>query len=136
VEKNDLPIFILSLKPFFHSHFLHSEKEMLKNEIQSLQDVKTKLKERIAYLEDNSKKMREYYEKKLTEASNEDEAVPYGQQKRFTRMEMARMVQEKNKYKEQLMELQEESRARLLSTQQHRLPSQSDRRGRSTLWKL
>ncbi|OQV18442.1 C-Jun-amino-terminal kinase-interacting protein 3 [Hypsibius exemplaris] len=114
---------------------LSSEKEMLKNEIQSLQEVKTKLKERIAYLEDNSKKMREYYEKKLADAGSDEDAVPYGQQKRFTRMEMARMVQEKNKYKEQLMELQEESRARLLSSQQ-RLPPAADRRGRTTLWKF
>lgn len=108
---------------------------MLKNEMQSLQDVKTKLKERVTFLEDNSRKLREYYEKKLADAeANDEEAVPYGQQKRFTRMEMARMVQEKNKYKEQLMELQEESRARL-STQQ-RLPVGTDRRGRASLWKL
>ena len=113
-----------------------SEKEMLKNEIHSLHDVKGKLKERIAYLEENGKKMREYYEKKLTEAANEEESVPYGQQKRFTRMEMARMVQEKNKYKEQLMELQEELRLRHAASVQQRLPGTPDRRGRSSLWKL
>lgn len=107
---------------------------MLKDESKSLQDVKNKLKERIAFLEDNMRRMREGYELKLSEVSNEEDAIPYAQQKRFTRMEMARMVQEKNKYKEQLMELQDEVRAKVHSSlQRASIPAP---RSRSSLWKL
>ncbi|XP_055357155.1 C-Jun-amino-terminal kinase-interacting protein 3-like isoform X2 [Paramacrobiotus metropolitanus] len=114
---------------------LSSEKEMFREENASLQEVKNKLKERIVNLEDNLKRMREHYELKLHEASQDDEnaLVPYAQQKRFTRVEMARLVQEKNKYKEQLMELQDEMRAKL--SQNQRVVMQQ-RRGRSGFFKF
>ncbi|GAV00407.1 hypothetical protein RvY_11259-2 [Ramazzottius varieornatus] len=113
---------------------LTGEKHMLKEEIHSIQEMKNKLKERIAYLEDNAKKLRDFYEKKLVEASESDENVPYGQQKRFTRLEMARVVQEKNKYKEQLMELQDEAiRSKQAQISVGRVP---ERQRKSGLWKF
>ena len=39
--------------------------------------------------------------------SEEDEDVPMAQRKRFTRVEMARVLMERNQYKERFMELQE-----------------------------
>ena len=36
-----------------------------------------------------------------------DEDIPMAQRKRFTRIEMARVLMERNQYKERLMELQE-----------------------------
>ena len=40
-------------------------------------------------------------------AVDEDDGVPMAQRKRFTRVEMARVLMERNQYKERLMELQE-----------------------------
>ena len=39
--------------------------------------------------------------------AEEDEDVPMAQRKRFTRVEMARVLMERNQYKERFMELQE-----------------------------
>ena len=39
--------------------------------------------------------------------TEEDEDVPMAQRKRFTRVEMARVLMERNQYKERFMELQE-----------------------------
>ena len=39
--------------------------------------------------------------------AEEDEEVPMAQRKRFTRVEMARVLMERNQYKEKFMELQE-----------------------------
>ena len=43
---------------------------------------------------------------KVTAIEDED-GVPMAQRKRFTRVEMARVLMERNQYKERLMELQE-----------------------------
>ena len=39
--------------------------------------------------------------------SDDEEEVPMAQRKRFTRVEMARVLMERNQYKERFMELQE-----------------------------
>ena len=44
------------------------------------------------------------------------EDVPMAQRKRFTRVEMARVLMERNQYKEKFMELQVSYRVRLLGT--------------------
>ena len=108
---------------------------MLREEIHSIKEMKNKLKERIAYLEDNAKKIRDYYEKKLSEATDNDENVPYNQQKRFTRLEMARVIQEKNKYKEQLMEMEDEA-IRSKQAQISMNTQLPERQRKSGLWKL
>ncbi|XP_078323877.1 C-Jun-amino-terminal kinase-interacting protein 4-like isoform X18 [Crassostrea virginica] len=88
---------------------LSGEVEILKEEINSLQGVKTKLNTKIKELEDELKKTKEELEKKNTTAKEgeEEDDVPYAQRKRFTRVEMARVLMERNQYKERLMELQE-----------------------------
>ena len=40
-------------------------------------------------------------------AIEDEEGIPMAQRKRFTRVEMARVLMERNQYKERLMELQE-----------------------------
>ncbi|KAF5271032.1 hypothetical protein FQR65_LT05382 [Abscondita terminalis] len=85
---------------------LTGEVEMLREEIFSLNLSRDKLRGRVSDLEEELKKMREAYENKPE--TNEDEAdVPMAQRKRFTRTEMARVLMERNQYKERFMELQE-----------------------------
>ncbi|XP_031347339.1 JNK-interacting protein 3 isoform X2 [Photinus pyralis] len=85
---------------------LTGEVEMLREEILSLNMSRDKLRNRVTDLEDELKKLREANENKLE--ANEDEAdIPMAQRKRFTRTEMARVLMERNQYKERFMELQE-----------------------------
>ncbi|XP_018571079.1 JNK-interacting protein 3 isoform X4 [Anoplophora glabripennis] len=84
---------------------LTGEIDMLRDEILSLNVSRTKLKERISELEEELKKLKEANEAKQ-EADDESD-VPMAQRKRFTRVEMARVLMERNQYKERFMELQE-----------------------------
>ena len=60
-------------------------------------------------LEEELKKVKEELEKGggKKEKSDDEEEVPMAQRKRFTRVEMARVLMERNQYKERFMELQE-----------------------------
>ncbi|MEQ2161584.1 hypothetical protein GOODEAATRI_010959, partial [Goodea atripinnis] len=69
---------------------LTCEKEVLQGEMEALLQAKNKIEEKNRKLEE--------------ELKNE---VPTAQRKRFTRVEMARVLMERNQYKERLMELQE-----------------------------
>jgi len=84
-----------------------SEQEILREEIQSLQAVKSRMKLRISELEDDVKRLREEAEKKASGKSDDEDDVPLAQRKRFTRVEMARVLMERNQYKERFMELQD-----------------------------
>ena len=88
-----------------------SEMIILKEEINSLQYVKGCLQLRISELEEESKKTREETSvannTKNDKSSVEDDDGPTSQRKRFTRVEMARVLMERNQYKERLMDLQE-----------------------------
>lgn len=79
-----------------------SEHEILREEIKSLQTVRAKLQSRVQELEEEMKVVREEAAaggKK--EKSDDEEEVPMAQRKRFTRVEMARVLMERNQYKEQ-----------------------------------
>jgi c-Jun-amino-terminal kinase-interacting protein 4 len=90
----------------------------LREEIRSLEMVKLKMSERIRELEAEIKSIKE---KQSEEEDQED--IPMAQRKRFTRVEMARVLMERNQYKEKLMELQdavkytEMQRAKRMNTQ-------------------
>ncbi|XP_071087270.1 C-Jun-amino-terminal kinase-interacting protein 4-like isoform X4 [Haliotis cracherodii] len=86
---------------------LSSEQEILREEITSLQTVKGRLQLRITQLEEELKKTKEEMQKKQQATGDEEDDVPMAQRKRFTRVEMARVLMERNQYKERLMELQE-----------------------------
>uniref|UniRef100_A0A0M3IA90 RH2 domain-containing protein n=1 Tax=Ascaris lumbricoides TaxID=6252 RepID=A0A0M3IA90_ASCLU len=66
--------------------------------------VRTKMSERIKELETEVRELKEKIEAKSEE---DGEDVPMAQRKRFTRLEMARVLMERNQYKERLMELQD-----------------------------
>uniref|UniRef100_A0A6Q2YU81 C-Jun-amino-terminal kinase-interacting protein 4 n=1 Tax=Esox lucius TaxID=8010 RepID=A0A6Q2YU81_ESOLU len=90
---------------------LSCEKEALKGELEAVTQAKTRLEERNKELEEELKRVRAEAEEAKTNTkteNNEEEAdVPTAQRKRFTRVEMARVLMERNQYKERLMELQE-----------------------------
>ncbi|KAL1130562.1 hypothetical protein AAG570_011808 [Ranatra chinensis] len=87
---------------------LTSEQEILREELKSLQTLKARLKERVSELEDELKKVKEDAEKAIKATKSDDEEdIPLAQRKRFTRVEMARVLMERNQYKERFMELQE-----------------------------
>lgn len=79
---------------------LSGEQELLQDEISALQSARERQLNRISELEEEVKRTKEELEK----ASKEDE----GDDKRcFTRIDMTRVVMERNQFKEKLMELQE-----------------------------
>jgi hypothetical protein len=70
--------------------------------------MRTRLRLRTDELEAEVKALREEIENARKAAkSEEEEDVPLSQRKRFTRVEMARVLMERNQYKERWMELQE-----------------------------
>nr|XP_057918016.1 C-Jun-amino-terminal kinase-interacting protein 4 isoform X2 [Doryrhamphus excisus] len=89
---------------------LTCEKVVLQGELDAISQAKIKLEEKNRDLEDELKGVRAALEesKQKAKTENEDDSdVPTAQRKRFTRVEMARVLMERNQYKERLMELQE-----------------------------
>ncbi|XP_030754123.1 JNK-interacting protein 3 isoform X2 [Sitophilus oryzae] len=84
---------------------LTGEIDMLREEILSLNVSRTKLREKIIELEEELRKLKEANDAK--QDADEEADVPMAQRKRFTRVEMARVLMERNQYKESFMELQE-----------------------------
>lgn len=76
---------------------LTGEIDMLREEILSLNLSRTKLRERITELEEELRKVKEMNEAK--QDADEESDVPMAQRKRFTRVEMARVLMERNQYK-------------------------------------
>ncbi|XP_055050730.2 sperm associated antigen 9a isoform X3 [Misgurnus anguillicaudatus] len=89
---------------------LSCEKEVLQGELDAVLQAKAKLEERNKEFEEELKKVKaETEEAKQNNNNKEDDEsdVPTAQRRRFTRVEMARVLMERNQYKERLMELQE-----------------------------
>nr|XP_033322752.1 JNK-interacting protein 3 isoform X7 [Megalopta genalis] len=87
---------------------LTSEQEILREEVRGLQQARERLRQKVVALEEELKKVKEEAEAAAKAAKSDDEEdVPLAQRKRFTRVEMARVLMERNQYKERLMELQE-----------------------------
>ncbi|KAK4877657.1 hypothetical protein RN001_010163 [Aquatica leii] len=113
---------------------LTGEVEMLREEIFSLNLSRDKLRNRVSGLEEELKKLREANENKPE--SNEDEAdVPMAQRKRFTRTEMARVLMERNQYKERFMELQEAVRWTEMIRATKNDPT-TDKKNAQSIWKF
>lgn len=86
---------------------LTGELEILREELNAISLSRNKLRSKVSELEDELKKTKEKI-KQQTHSDQEDEGdVPMAQRKRFTRVEMARVLMERNQYKERFMELQE-----------------------------
>ncbi|XP_029932934.1 C-Jun-amino-terminal kinase-interacting protein 4 isoform X1 [Myripristis murdjan] len=117
---------------------LSCEKEVLQGELDAVTQAKTKLEERNKELEEELKKLRADLEEAKQKAKNDNEDdsdVPTAQRKRFTRVEMARVLMERNQYKERLMELQEAVRWTEMIRASRENPALTEKK-KSSLWQL
>jgi chromosome segregation ATPase len=86
---------------------LTGEIEILREELNAVVISRNKLREKMADLEDELKKTKEQAKQSTSNEQEDESDVPMAQRKRFTRVEMARVLMERNQYKEKFMELQE-----------------------------
>lgn len=87
---------------------LSGEIEIMREELMAANMHREKLRIKLSELEDEVKRTKEAAKQQTNPDQPEDEAeVPMAQRKRFTRVEMARVLMERNQYKERFMELQE-----------------------------
>ncbi|XP_071329298.1 C-Jun-amino-terminal kinase-interacting protein 4 isoform X3 [Trachinotus anak] len=117
---------------------LSCEKEVLRGELDAVNQAKSKLEERNRELEEELKKIRGELEeaKQKVKTENEDDSdVPTAQRKRFTRVEMARVLMERNQYKERLMELQEAVRWTEMIRASKENPALPEKK-KSSLWQF
>ncbi|KAM9780317.1 sperm associated antigen 9a [Neosynchiropus ocellatus] len=115
---------------------LTCEKELLQGELEALQQAKTKLEEKFREVDEELKKVRaEMEEVKHKTKDEEDSDVPTAQRKRFTRVEMARVLMERNQYKERLMELQEAVRWTEMIRASRENPALSEKK-KSSIWQF
>nr|XP_046232185.1 C-Jun-amino-terminal kinase-interacting protein 4 isoform X2 [Scatophagus argus] len=117
---------------------LSCEKEGLQGELDAVAQAKTKLEEKNKELEEELKKIRtelEEAKQKIKNDNDDDSDVPTAQRKRFTRVEMARVLMERNQYKERLMELQEAIRWTEMIRASKENPALPEKK-KSSLWQL
>lgn len=86
---------------------LTGELEILREELNAVIQSRNKLKTKVSELEDDLRKAKDQIKQQTSEHEGEDGDVPMAQRKRFTRVEMARVLMERNQYKERFMELQD-----------------------------
>ncbi|KAF4116258.1 C-Jun-amino-terminal kinase-interacting protein 3 isoform X9 [Onychostoma macrolepis] len=95
---------------------LSSEQEVLREELETVKQSKSKVDQRVKELEEELKRLRAEALGASQESKDEggedyssplQDDVAMTQRRRFTRVEMARVLMERNQYKERLMELQE-----------------------------
>jgi len=116
---------------------LTGEHEILREEIKSLQNVRAKLQARVTELEEEIKKTKEEKEEEgKKDKGEEDEDVPMAQRKRFTRVEMARVLMERNQYKERFMELQEAVRWTEMIRASKTTDTPIDKKNKQGIWKF
>lgn len=112
------------------------EKDVLQGELEVLKQAKDKLEERNKELEEELRKFRAEMEEAKQKAKEEDDSdVPTAQRKRFTRVEMARVLMERNQYKERLMELQEAVRWTEMIRASRENPALTEKK-KSSIWQL
>ncbi|XP_073697843.1 C-Jun-amino-terminal kinase-interacting protein 3 isoform X17 [Garra rufa] len=95
---------------------LSGEQEVLREELETVKQSKTKVDQRVKELEEELKRLRAEALGASQDSKDEggedyssplQDDVAMTQRRRFTRVEMARVLMERNQYKERLMELQE-----------------------------
>ncbi|KAM9424541.1 C-Jun-amino-terminal kinase-interacting protein 4 isoform 2-T2 [Pholidichthys leucotaenia] len=117
---------------------LSCEREVLRGELDAVSQAKAKLEEKNKELEEELKKVRAELEETRRKVKNENEDdsdVPTAQRKRFTRVEMARVLMERNQYKERLMELQEAVRWTEMIRASKENPALPEKK-KSSLWQF
>ncbi|CAH0703273.1 unnamed protein product [Spodoptera exigua] len=112
------------------------ELEILREEVANLSSAREKLRNRVTELEEEVRHLKTVSSNAGSGDNNEDEAdVPMAQRRRFTRVEMARVLMERNQYKERFMELQDAVRWTEM-VRASRVDSTVDKKNKQTIWKL
>lgn len=120
----------------YNINMFFSEQEILREEVRALQQGRERLRQKVVVLEEELKKVKEEAEAAAKAAKSDDEEdVSLAQRKRFTRVEMARVLMERNQYKERFMELQEAVRWTEMIRATKTDPS-SISGGKVSVWKL
>uniref|UniRef100_A0A8C5QZ55 C-Jun-amino-terminal kinase-interacting protein 3 n=1 Tax=Leptobrachium leishanense TaxID=445787 RepID=A0A8C5QZ55_9ANUR len=101
---------------------LNGEYEVLKGELEATKQAKIKMETRIKDIRN-------------LPISIEMDNIPIAQRRRFTRVEMARVLMERNQYKERLMELQEAVRWTEMIRASREHPSVQEKK-KSTIWQF
>ncbi|XP_017338929.1 C-Jun-amino-terminal kinase-interacting protein 4 isoform X3 [Ictalurus punctatus] len=115
---------------------LTCDKEVLHGEMEVLKQAKDKLEEKNKELEEEIKRVRAELEVAKQKTKEEDDSdVPTAQRKRFTRVEMARVLMERNQYKERLMELQEAVRWTEMIRASRENPTLTEKK-KSSIWQF
>lgn len=122
---------------------LSGEQEVLKGELEATKQAKAKMETRVKELEEELKRVkseaivarREPKEEVEDGSSPLQDNIPIAQRRRFTRVEMARVLMERNQYKERLMELQEAVRWTEMIRASREHPSVQEKK-KSTIWQF
>ncbi|XP_005750111.1 C-Jun-amino-terminal kinase-interacting protein 3 isoform X12 [Pundamilia nyererei] len=124
---------------------LSGEREVLREELEAVRQSKNKVDARIKELEEELKRLRAEALGASRDSKDEvgddfsspmqDGDMTMTQRRRFTRMEMARVLMERNQYKERLMELQEAVRwTEMIRASRENPPIQEKKK--STIWQF
>ena len=100
--------------------------------------MRSRLQQKVVEQEEELKQVREEMEKSggKKEKSDDEEEVPMAQRKRFTRVEMARVLMERNQYKERFMELQEAVRWTEMIRASKTTDTTINKNNKQGIWKL
>lgn len=112
---------------------LTGELEILREELNAVIQSRNKLKMKVGELEDDLRKAKEQMKQQSSE-HEDDGDVPMAQRKRFTRVEMARVLMERNQYKERFMELQDA--VRWTEMMRATKVDQLDKKSKQSVWKF
>ncbi|KAM7386617.1 hypothetical protein PAMA_009295 [Pampus argenteus] len=124
---------------------LSGEHEVLREELEAVRQSKNKLDTRVKELEEELKRLRAEALGSSRDSKDEggddfsspmqDGDMTMTQRRRFTRVEMARVLMERNQYKERLMELQEAVRwTEMIRASRESPPIQEKKK--STIWQF
>ncbi|XP_055601258.1 JNK-interacting protein 3 isoform X2 [Uranotaenia lowii] len=112
---------------------LTGEIEILREQLNTVILSRNKLNAKVSELEEELKKNKAMV--KQTTAEQEEEGdIPMAQRKRFTRVEMARVLMERNQYKERFMELQDA--VRWTEMMRASRVENLDKKSKQSIWKF
>ncbi|XP_066498787.1 C-Jun-amino-terminal kinase-interacting protein 3 isoform X10 [Hoplias malabaricus] len=117
---------------------LSGEQEVLKEELETVKQSKNKVDSKVKELEEELKRLRAEAlgaSQDSKDEGGEDDDVAMAQRRRFTRVEMARVLMERNQYKERLMELQEAVRWTEMIRASRESPQIQEKK-KSTIWQF
>ncbi|XP_060809868.1 JNK-interacting protein 3 isoform X2 [Amyelois transitella] len=114
---------------------LTGEQEILREEVANLSAAREQLRERVTQLEEELRHLKETVTNNAGGENEEEADVPMAQRRRFTRVEMARVLMERNQYKERFMELQDAVRWTEIM-RASRVDSTMDKKNKQSIWKF